>query len=76
MKGVKAAAEVQALPCVMLRQEVRLRLEQEGVSGRRQHSSPGPLASQVGLLGPVFPSSIPGKGKTLVGGRSRQSEGK
>lgn len=72
MKGRKAAAEVQALPCVMLGQEVRLRLEQR-VMGRRQHSSPGPLASQDGLLGPVFPSSIPGKGKTLVGGRSRQS---
>lgn len=74
MKGGKTAAGVQALPCVILGQEVRLRPEfgsndrsSSQAEGSTAHLSSGPPATQEGRSGPGFPGLNPGEGKDPVG---------
>lgn len=66
MKGRKAAAEVQVLPCVMLGQEVRLRPEQGGVMGRRDASSISRWPVRT-----CFPQLYPGEGQDPGGGQEQ-----
>lgn len=66
MKVGKAAAEVQALPCVMLGQEVRLRPEQGGVTGRRDASSISRWPART-----CFPQLYPGERQDPGGGQEQ-----